>query len=143
MSDIQSMALETDVAGGRSALGIRSDGSTSIASTNKPLPLPLPVSIEETVVSSNTIRAAGSMESAEGKQSQAKAWPGHHGSSNQSYEENKHEKKIDKRSPSYIIRSGLAGGLAGCAVSLQSSSTMSLTDHLLRRQKPSLVPLIE
>lgn len=141
MSDIQSMALETDVTGGRSALGIRSDGSTSIASTNKPLPLP--VSIEEAVVSSNTMRAAGRMESAEGKQSQAKAWPGHHGSSNQSYEENKHEKKIDKRSPSYIIRSGLAGGLAGCAVSLQSSSTMSLTDHLLRRQKPSLVPLIE
>jgi solute carrier family 25 (mitochondrial carrier protein), member 16 len=29
----------------------------------------------------------------------------------------KSQRKIDKRSPEYVLKSGLAGGLAGCAVS--------------------------
>ena len=36
----------------------------------------------------------------------------------------KHQ-KVDKRSPEYIIKSGLAGGIAGCAVSTNPSNTTS------------------
>lgn len=36
----------------------------------------------------------------------------------------KHQ-KVDKRSPEYIIKSGLAGGIAGCAVSTNPPNTTS------------------
>lgn len=36
----------------------------------------------------------------------------------------KHQ-KVDKRSPEYIIKSGLAGGIAGCAVSTNPPNATS------------------
>jgi hypothetical protein len=46
--------------------------------------------------------------------------------------------KLDKRSLDYILRSGLAGGLAGCAVGRTTTVTMlALTSS---RQKRSSVP---
>lgn len=46
------------------------------------------------------------------------------------------EKKVDTRSPEYILKSGLAGGLAGCAVRIPISTPQFLCcyciSHLAR-----------
>ena len=55
-------------------------------------------------------------------------------------------KQREKRSLDYALKSGLAGGLAGCAVSLHDALTLcsaKLTVGSLSRRKPSLALLTE
>jgi solute carrier family 25 protein 16 len=55
-------------------------------------------------------------------------------------------KAIDKRSLDYVLRSGLAGGLAGCAVGSPSILEIDRDANLTSmacRLKLSLLPLIE
>lgn len=54
-----------------------------------------------------------------------------------------HEKHIDKKSLDYIVRSGVAGGLAGCAVSTRSYRERYGANITICRLKPSLRLLIE
>lgn len=55
----------------------------------------------------------------------------------------KQKHKVDKQSTEYIVKSGIAGGLAGCAV--RTAHHLSATPHLTSfcRPKPSSVPLTE
>ena len=47
------------------------------------------------------------------------------------------KKRINKKSLDYIIRSGVAGGLAGCAVSTVDNITGALTDNRARQKQSS------
>lgn len=44
--------------------------------------------------------------------------------------EQKPRKKLDKQSVEYVLKSGLAGGLAGCAVCKPITSYVDLTSHV-------------
>lgn len=55
-------------------------------------------------------------------------------------------KAVDKRSLDYVLRSGLAGGLAGCAVGsmcLYFEAVKVLILNAISRRKLLLLPLIE